>query len=170
MCLCGMRCGRCPAAKRGSGIVSARPIPFCVGRCRRYLSGAQVSGETARRPQLRQCGALSGRCGAALVDAAGNARQLDDLQAFIDKVSQDKSLRVTGVTITGYASPDGPYAPNERLGAQTRDRFPELRRFPLPPFGQLSGHRIGRSRRVAGGGSGPWRLRRYPPSRRCCKS
>ena len=46
---------------------------------------------------------------------AGNARQLDDLQAFIDKVSQDKSLRVTGVTITGYASPDGPYAPNERL-------------------------------------------------------
>ena len=44
---------------------------------------------------------------------AGNARQLDDLQAFIDKVSQDKSLRVTGVTITGYASPDGPYAPNE---------------------------------------------------------
>ena len=36
---------------------------------------------------------------------AGNARQLDDLQAFIDKVSQDKSLRVTGVTITGYASP-----------------------------------------------------------------
>ena len=48
---------------------------------------------------------------------AGNARQLDDLQAFIDKVSQDKSLRVTGVTITGYASPDGPYAPNERLAS-----------------------------------------------------
>ena len=46
---------------------------------------------------------------------AGNARQLDDLQAFIDKVSQDKSLRVTGVTITGYASPDGPYYNNETL-------------------------------------------------------
>ena len=41
---------------------------------------------------------------------AGNARQLDDLQAFIDKVSQDKSLRVTGVTITGYAF-RSPYRP-----------------------------------------------------------
>ena len=54
---------------------------------------------------------------------AGNARQLDDLQAFIDKVSQDKSLRVTGVTITGYASPDGPYAPNERLAHKRATDF-----------------------------------------------
>lgn len=54
---------------------------------------------------------------------AGNARQLDDLQAFIDKVSQDKSLRVTGVTITGYASPDGPYAPNERLARKRATDF-----------------------------------------------
>ena len=48
---------------------------------------------------------------------AGNARQLDDLQAFIDKVSQDKSLRVTGVTITGYASPDGPEKFNDKLAS-----------------------------------------------------
>ncbi len=54
---------------------------------------------------------------------AGNARQLDDLQAFIDKVSQDKSLLVTGVTITGYASPDGPYAPNERLARKRATDF-----------------------------------------------
>lgn len=46
---------------------------------------------------------------------AGNARQLADLQSFIDKVSQDKALQVTDVTVTGYASPDGSYAPNERL-------------------------------------------------------
>ncbi len=54
---------------------------------------------------------------------AGNARELNDLQAFIDKVSQDKSLQVTGVTITGYASPDGPYAPNERLARKRATDF-----------------------------------------------
>jgi len=54
---------------------------------------------------------------------AGNARELDDLQAFIDKVSQDKTLQVTGVTITGYASPDGPYAPNERLARKRATDF-----------------------------------------------
>lgn len=54
---------------------------------------------------------------------AGNAQQLRDLEAFIDKVSADKSLTVTGVTITGYASPDGTYAPNERLARKRATDF-----------------------------------------------
>ena len=32
-------------------------------------------------------------------------------------------MRVTGVTITGYASPDGPYAPNERLARKRATDF-----------------------------------------------
>lgn len=54
---------------------------------------------------------------------AGNARQLADLQSFIDKVSQDKALQVTDVTVTGYASPDGSYAPNERLARKRATDF-----------------------------------------------
>ena len=54
---------------------------------------------------------------------AGNARQLNDLRAFVDKASQDKAMQVTGVTITGYASPDGPYAPNERLARKRATDF-----------------------------------------------
>lgn len=68
------------------------------------------------------------RVGAAQLSSpsAGNVRQLDDLQAFLDKIAQDSSLQVTGVTITGHASPDGPYVPNERLA---RKRAADLREY-----------------------------------------
>ena len=62
---------------------------------------------------------------------AGNARQLNDLRAFVDKASQDKAMQVTGVTITGYASPDGPYAPTERLA---RKRATEIMSIPTTIF------------------------------------
>lgn len=54
---------------------------------------------------------------------AGNARELNDLQAFIDRIAQDESLRVTEVSITGYASPDGSYGPNERLARKRAEDF-----------------------------------------------
>lgn len=101
---------------------------------------------------------------------AGNARQLDDLQAFIDKVSQDKSLRVTGVTITGYASPDGPYAPNERLA---RKRATDFRNYVDSRYRLSASYPVTVSAVVDEWRAAvfrPWRLRRYPPSRRCCKS
>lgn len=63
---------------------------------------------------------------------AGNARQLDDLQSFIDKIARDRSLEVTGVTITGYASPDGSYAPNERLA---RRRAADFRNYVDSKYG-----------------------------------
>ena len=97
---------------------------------------------------------------------AGNARQLDDLQAFIDKVSQDKSLRVTGVTITGYASPDGPYAPNERLAHK---RATDFRNYVDSRYRLSASYPVTVSA-VVGRRFRPWRLRRYPPSRRCCES
>lgn len=44
-----------------------------------------------------------------------NARELDALNAFVGNLSKDTLMHVTGATITGYASPDGPVKFNETL-------------------------------------------------------
>lgn len=45
----------------------------------------------------------------------GNSKELADLNAFMDEVMKDTMMHVNSVVITGYASPDGPRALNERL-------------------------------------------------------
>lgn len=46
---------------------------------------------------------------------SGNTQELHDLEAFVQRVRNDSTLHICGVTITGYASPDGNYAQNEQL-------------------------------------------------------
>ena len=48
-------------------------------------------------------------------DYRRNPEELAKIRATIDQVHNDPDSKVTGITITGYASPEGSYAVNERL-------------------------------------------------------
>lgn len=48
-------------------------------------------------------------------DYRRNPEELAKIRATIDRVHNDPDTKVTGITITGYASPEGTYAANERL-------------------------------------------------------
>ena len=52
-----------------------------------------------------------------------NSEALRALSNFIEKTMADTVARISSVTITGYASPDGPYALNERLSMQRAQDF-----------------------------------------------
>lgn len=45
----------------------------------------------------------------------GNARSMERLNDFLTSIDRDSLMSVHAITITGYASPDGPLALNERL-------------------------------------------------------
>ncbi|MDE6255448.1 MAG: hypothetical protein K2M39_04575, partial [Muribaculaceae bacterium] len=48
-------------------------------------------------------------------DYRNNPRELDKIRATIDSVKSDPDTKITSLTISGYASPEGSYANNERL-------------------------------------------------------
>lgn len=48
-------------------------------------------------------------------DYRRNPEELAKIRETIDKVHNDSDAKITGITITGYASPEGTYANNERL-------------------------------------------------------
>lgn len=52
-----------------------------------------------------------------------NSEALRALSNFIEQTMADTVTRISSVTITGYASPDGPYALNERLAKQRAQDF-----------------------------------------------
>lgn len=113
-------------AQQRNGATAACPRPDTV------LLSAELDGACLVRKYLvkQRCDlnsdyAVRYRMDVAQLSAtlAGNARELNDLQAFIDRIAQDESLRVTEVSITGYASPDGSYGPNERLARKRAEDF-----------------------------------------------
>lgn len=53
----------------------------------------------------------------------GNSKELSDLNAFLSEVMRDTMMHVNSVTITGYSSPDGPHALNERLARNRAQDF-----------------------------------------------
>ena len=59
-------------------------------------------------------------------DLYDNARELAKITQTIDLVRNDKNVEITGINIHGYASPDGPYANNERLA---RERAASLKNY-----------------------------------------
>lgn len=69
-----------------------------------------------------------------LYDYKDNARKLDQVQAFFREAQNDKNIVVEGITIIGYASPEGTYEFNMNLSqnrassfanwVQSRFRFP----------------------------------------------
>lgn len=70
----------------------------------------------------------------AKLDAAlnGNSRELNELGAFVSGLLADSLMRVNSVVITGYASPDGPLALNERLA---RNRARDFRSYVDTKYG-----------------------------------
>lgn len=65
------------------------------------------------------------RISVAKLNAAlkGNAQALSELNSFVEGLMQDTTRRVCEVIITGYASPDGSVAYNEKLAAQRANDF-----------------------------------------------
>ena len=56
-------------------------------------------------------------------DLDENSEALTALTRFIEQTMADTTARISSVAITGYASPDGPYALNERLSTQRAQDF-----------------------------------------------
>lgn len=61
-----------------------------------------------------------------VVDIFENARELAKITNTIDLVRNDKNVEINGINIHGYASPEGPYANNERLA---RERAAALKNY-----------------------------------------
>lgn len=56
-------------------------------------------------------------------DLDDNSGALTALSHFIEQTMADTAARISSIEITGYASPDGPYALNERLSMQRAQDF-----------------------------------------------
>lgn len=57
-----------------------------------------------------------------------NASELAEMMRVIDRVKSDKNVRITSITLHGYASPDGSYSLNEKLAYnRTRTLFEYLK-------------------------------------------
>lgn len=67
-------------------------------------------------------------------DYRNNARELAKIAGTIDRIKDDKDMKLTGMSIKGYASPEGPYTVNARLAeARTvalKDYVENLYAFP----------------------------------------
>lgn len=65
------------------------------------------------------------RISVAKLNAAlkGNTQALSEMNSFVEGLMQDTTRRVCEVIITGYASPDGSVAFNEKLAAQRANDF-----------------------------------------------
>lgn len=61
-----------------------------------------------------------------LPDYRNNPEELAKIRATIDSIKSDKDMKITRLSIAGYASPEGPYANNERLA---RGRTEALARY-----------------------------------------
>lgn len=68
-------------------------------------------------------------------DYRRNPEELAKIRATIDAVQRDPDSKITGVSITGYASPESPYANNERLARLRAQALAEHVRS-LYSFGQ----------------------------------
>ena len=55
-----------------------------------------------------------------------NAAELDSIYRFTERITGNPDLRITGVEMTGYASPEGNYSFNDRLSKARVDAFGNL--------------------------------------------
>lgn len=59
-----------------------------------------------------------------------NAKELAEMKRVIDLVKNDKNVRITAITLHGYASPDGSYSLNEKLAYnRTRSLYDYLKKL-----------------------------------------
>mgnify|MGYP002520634413 FL=1 len=67
------------------------------------------------KEDLCGCGNLQDQDTTLLANFRENATELGKITKTIDLVKNDKDVEITNIDIHGYASPDGPYANNQRL-------------------------------------------------------
>ncbi len=61
-----------------------------------------------------------------LPDFRGNQKELDKIRGILDSITSNPDYEITGIYLTGYASPEGSYAQNEVL---SKDRTRALRDY-----------------------------------------
>ena len=59
-------------------------------------------------------------------DYRSNRAEIEKIVGTIKSVADDKDAIISNITITGYASPDGPYVTNDRLA---RERTTALKNY-----------------------------------------
>lgn len=59
------------------------------------------------------------------VDFGVNRKELAKIGELISEINKDPDAKITGLEITGYASPDGPYAINDRLSRERAQALSE---------------------------------------------
>lgn len=55
-----------------------------------------------------------------------NSQSLAEIRRFVDAVAGDSSVTVTRVTISGYASPEGPTKLNDRLARERMSSMEQI--------------------------------------------
>jgi len=64
-----------------------------------------------------------------LPDFRGNQKELDKIRGILDSITSNPDYEITGIYLTGYASPEGSYAQNEVL---SRDPHKSAERLLAP--------------------------------------
>lgn len=59
------------------------------------------------------------------IDFGFNRKELAKIGELISEINKDPDAKITGLEITGYASPDGPYAINDRLSRERAQALSE---------------------------------------------
>ena len=80
-------------------------------------------------------------------DYRRNPEELGKILATIDAIRADEDTRILSVSIKGYASPESPYANNERLA---RGRTQTLKEYVQRQYDLLRGGGVGRSGALGG--------------------
>lgn len=88
---------------------------------------AQPEEETVKRRSLVQTARLQYRQDShnVLPGYKDNQAELDKVQASIDAVKENTDLTITGIYVTGYASPEAPVYYNQKLSERRAQKFTE---------------------------------------------
>jgi outer membrane protein OmpA-like peptidoglycan-associated protein len=128
---------------KASAFVEIQDIRKCdniVGEEYRTVIGPQVQVIHTDDRLYTETGTVSGRAYIDFVvnttelrpDYHHNQTELEKIRNTIDSIRYGENARITGITIKGYASPEGPYKKNVRLA---KGRSERLTRYLIEEYG-----------------------------------
>lgn len=103
---------------------------------------AQPREETVKRRSEVQTARLQYRQDShnVLPKYKNNRAELDKVQASIDAVKENKDLTITGIYVTGYASPEAPVAYNMELSKRRAQKFTQYVQDQNPELDKILWH------------------------------
>lgn len=115
-------CAACVLEKRSFVVNLSEVAPYVPDYLLTYLT---PKAEAVKERSKGYAAKFSYKVGKydILPDFAGNAQVISEITNLIDEVKADKNLTVTGITITGYASPEGSSTANFRLSENRAKAF-----------------------------------------------